>query len=75
MASEPVQQLALNVQLRDDATLDNFFALPGQQAMLGALECQLQEQGEFILYLHGGADTGKTHLLQAACHLAGSSAM
>ena len=64
------QQLTLNVQLRDDATLENYVGAPGSMALLKALEGQLAAQGEPIIYLFGPDDTGKSHLLQAACHLA-----
>ena len=67
------QQLTLNVQLRDDATLENYLCAPAAQALLKALEGQLDVQGEPIIFLYGPADTGKSHLLQAACHLAGSA--
>ena len=66
------QQVTLNVRLRDDATLDNYLCAPGAQALLKALERQLDVQGEPIIFLYGPADTGKSHLLQAACHLAGA---
>ena len=66
----PQQQLTLNVQLRDDATLDNYLCAPPNQALVKAVEEQLQAQGEPIIYVYGPADTGKSHLLQAACHLA-----
>jgi DnaA-homolog protein len=75
MSNQPARQLALNVQLRDDATLENYYSLPGQQVLMGALEQQLRPEGEFILFLHGAPDTGKTHLLQAACHMAEGGAM
>ncbi|MEP5764977.1 MAG: DnaA regulatory inactivator Hda [Halieaceae bacterium] len=58
-------QLALPVHLRDDATLENFLFTDA----LGALEQHLQQlSAESALYLHGGAGTGRSHLLQAACH-------
>lgn len=66
----PPQQLPLKVQLRDDATLDNFLCAPDTRALLSALRGQLDAPGEPIIYLYGPTDTGKTHLLQAACHLA-----
>lgn len=70
----PAQQLALNMLLRDDATLESFLALPSQAPLLTALRRQLDPAGEPLLVLHGGRDTGKSHLLQAACHMAGSNA-
>jgi len=66
---QPRQQLALNVRLRDDATLDNYLCADAAQALLKALQGQLEQQGEPIIYLYGPAETGKSHLLQAACHL------
>ena len=63
------QQLALKVQLRDDATLENYFCAPSTQTLVELLRGQLAPGGEPIIYLYGPADVGKTHLLQAACHL------
>lgn len=68
-------QLALEIQLRDDATLDNFLTAPAIQPLVLALQQQTSDQGEPIIYLHGTAGTGKSHLLQAACHLAGNGAL
>lgn len=75
MAGQSVQQLTLNVHLRDDATLENYLPLPATEVLLGALRAQLQPGGEPILFVHGSLDSGRTHLLQAACHLAGSDAL
>jgi len=69
----PQQQLTLNVQLRDDATLENFLCASPGQALLNAIRGQLLAQGEPIIYLYGPPDTGKSHLLQAGCHLAGNT--
>lgn len=67
MAAE-LAQLALPVHLRDDATLDNF--LFGEA--LGPLRSMLEQQpgldGEPVIYLHGPPGSGRSHLLQAACH-------
>ena len=68
-------QLALEVQLRDDATLENFLAAPAVQPLVLALQQQIAAQGEPIIHLYGPGGTGKSHLLQAACHLAGSRAL
>lgn len=62
-------QLPLEVRLRDDATLDNFLALPPMEPLLEALQVQLGPDGEAIIYLYGPAGTGKSHLLQAAAQV------
>lgn len=59
-------QLPLEVRLRDDATLDNFLALPSVEPLVDALQAQPGPEGEAIIYLFGPAGTGKSHLLQAA---------
>ncbi len=56
-------QLALRIGLRDVATFENFE--PGGN---GAAVHALQTALEPFLYLWGTSGTGRTHLLQAACH-------
>ena len=74
MNSSPQQQLTLSVNLRDDATLDNFLARPGTETLLRTLR-QLGDGEEALIYLHGGRGSGKSHLLQACCHRASGSAL
>lgn len=62
-----IQQLPLAMRLNDSATFENFFA-SGNAAAVHAL----QASSHPFIYLWGVSGTGKTHLLQAACHLAGS---
>ena len=69
------KQLPLKVQLRDDATLDNFLALSNAQTLVDALRCQPGDGGEPIIYLYGPPGSGKSHLLQAACHLGGTGTL
>lgn len=69
------QQLPLQIKLRDEATRDNFFATPLTEPLLEQLESQLAPQGEPIILLYGPGACGKSHLLQASCHLAGSAAL
>jgi len=67
------EQLPLAVQLRDEHTFDNFYG--GDNSLLLA---QLQAQingGERYIYLYGSEGSGCTHLLQAACHHAGSQGL
>ena len=75
MSSPGQQQLPLQVRLRDEATLDNFLPLPETRALFGALQEQAAGAGEAIIYLFGAPGSGKSHLLQASCHLAGGAAI
>ncbi|MCE8015382.1 DnaA regulatory inactivator Hda [Halomonas sp. MCCC 1A17488] len=62
-------QLPLGVGLRDDATFDSF--LPAANAALVEhLSRQLDADGEPFLYVWGASGSGRSHLLQAACHAA-----
>jgi DnaA family protein len=64
-------QLPLNVALRDDATLANYY--PGDNGeAVGWLRGLGARTDRTAIYLWGGGGAGKTHLLQAACHDAGA---
>jgi DnaA family protein len=69
------RQLSLDVHLRDDATLDNFLALEKVQPLVCALETQLQDAGEAVIYLYGPSGTGKSHLLQASSLVEGGETL
>lgn len=69
-----LSQLPLQVRLRDEATLANFLATAAMKPLLGALRAQATGSGEAVIYLHGPRGAGKSHLLQASCHLAGRDA-
>ena len=56
------QQLTLNIQLRDDATFENYFSGSNEQIIH-----ELKSQTEPYIFLFGDNGTGKSHLLQAAC--------
>lgn len=63
------KQLTLGIQLRDDATFENFF--PGDnQELLSTLRGLILQQTESFIYLWGNSGSGRSHLLQACCHLA-----
>lgn len=62
------QQLTLGIALRDDATFDNYFAGQNKQIVHSLLE-----QNEPYVFIFGEQGTGKSHLLQAACHFAGKN--
>lgn len=58
-----VQQLSLGVKLPDATRFENFFPGPNAEVVhqVGTLA-----RGQ-LLYLHGAAQSGRSHLLQAAC--------
>ncbi len=60
-------QLTLSLKLRDEATFANFYV--GENSTL--LEC-LQDPQVPYFYVWGAKGVGKTHVLQASCHLARS---
>jgi DnaA family protein len=61
-----MDQLTLNIGLRDDATFDNFY--PGSNLeVYQALQTMMALKGEPFVYVWGAVDSGKTHLLQAVC--------
>jgi len=64
-----VAQLPLNLQLRDDATLESFY--PGHNGqVVHAIQAHCAGKGDPFLYCWGAVGVGKSHLLQAACHTA-----
>ncbi|MFU8798316.1 MAG: DnaA regulatory inactivator Hda [Gammaproteobacteria bacterium] len=58
-----MQQLPLNLRLRETATFDNFYAGQNQQILT-----YLKLHDHLSAYLWGKPGTGRSHLLQAACH-------
>lgn len=63
------QQLSLGVTLNDEATFENYYAVPGSNnAQIVDVIRKQTCGGEFFVYIWGGAGVGVTHLLQAACH-------
>lgn len=62
-------QLALPLGLRDDATFDNYFPATNAHCVT-ALNAASAGQGYPYIYLWGQLGAGRSHLLQAACHLA-----
>lgn len=62
------QQLPLRIGLRDSATFTNFYVGPN-----AAVVHTLQLAREPFIYLSGAVGSGRSHLLQAACHAVGES--
>ncbi len=58
-------QLTLDLQLKDSFTFDNFIS--GENHILVELLKDGSARAEKQLYLWGGHNSGKTHLLQAMC--------
>ena len=63
-------QLVLGVKLRDDARFDNFHGSRNADAAARLKSACEQAVAVPVIAVCGDADTGKSHLLQAACHLA-----
>lgn len=64
-------QLPLGIGLHESASFENYIPGPNQ-AVYTVLQKMIAGQGEKCLYLWGGLGTGKSHLLQAACHYVAS---
>ena len=60
-------QLPLGVRLRETATFANYY--PGVNRQVVELLQDSIAAGREFIYLWGGSGSGKTHLLQAVCHL------
>lgn len=58
-------QLPLGVGLTDGAAFDTFHTGPNEAAVQGAMAAATGR--EPVSFVHGGAGTGKSHLLHAAC--------
>lgn len=68
------RQLSLNIAIRPEATLDNFFIADNSQnkIMMSSLTKLLQGEAGGFLFLWGARGSGLSHLLQAACHIQSS---
>jgi DnaA family protein len=63
------QQLPLGLQLQASARFSNFLAGPNDE-LIGQLMQTASGTGEPFFLLWGASGSGKSHLLQASCHLA-----
>jgi len=64
------QQLTLGIELRDDATFDNYFSEKNKHVIYN-----LKHNKEPYVFLYGDTGSGKSHLLQAACHEVGEKGL
>ncbi|MCY0965808.1 DnaA regulatory inactivator Hda [Parathalassolituus penaei] len=62
-------QLTLSVLVRDDARFANFYAGANEE-LIQAVQKQWTLAGDPFLYIWGHPGSGRSHLLQAACHYA-----
>jgi DnaA family protein len=69
-----MRQLPLNVRLAERARFSGYFAGPNAAA-LARLEALARHPQAGLLWLHGPAGTGKSHLLQALCAAHGGDAL
>jgi DnaA family protein len=69
LQNEFMQQVALNIHLRVDATFDNFF-VTNNQVLITYLQQFCQQTKDQVIYVWGETGSGKSHLQQAMCHLA-----
>lgn len=63
------RQLPLGLRLKASARFSNFVAGPNEELMI-QLRRTAAGEGEPFFLCWGGSGSGKTHLLQASCHLA-----
>ena len=62
-------QMGLALSLRDDCRFDTFLTLPGsRQQIVDFIYQQFSAERERFVYLWGVEGSGRSHLLQAACH-------
>lgn len=66
-------QLPLGIRLQDSSVFESFFPGRNQPVVDALLSLALGEQARppTCIWLHGSTGSGKTHLLQAVCALAG----
>ncbi|MBA3582591.1 MAG: DnaA regulatory inactivator Hda [Gammaproteobacteria bacterium] len=67
-------QLALNIHLPETATLAAFIAADNAD-LVALLNAMALGHSELQAYVWGESGVGKTHLLQAACHVANSAGL
>ncbi|OGT31613.1 MAG: DnaA regulatory inactivator Hda [Gammaproteobacteria bacterium RIFCSPHIGHO2_12_FULL_35_23] len=64
------QQLALELALKESTTFANYYCNAKNKQLAIILQEVARGRGEQFIYLWGPTGVGKTHLLQACCHVA-----
>ncbi len=67
MGALKLMQLTLGLNLRDEATFDNFYSAKNTE-IIAVLKNAVRGQGEKVIFLYGNRGQGLSHLLQACCH-------
>jgi DnaA-homolog protein len=63
-----MQQLPLGIKLSDSASFSNYIPDANNRHLIEIIKATLQGNAEHYLYFWGITGTGKSHLLQGACH-------
>ncbi len=66
------EQLALGIGPEKSLRFDNFYTIAGNRLLVNQLKLQAEGEGEQWVLVHGTAESGRSHLLQASCHQAAS---
>lgn len=64
-------QIPLSISLRDEASFENFYVGENSAAVKQINNSVRSDDREGSIYIWGAESSGKTHLLEAACHRAG----
>ncbi|MFK8020793.1 MAG: DnaA regulatory inactivator Hda [Pseudomonadales bacterium] len=67
-----MKQLPLSIPLRDHSDFDNFYVCNNNAEAVGIARRLASDADGQVLLLHGEAQSGRSHLLEAACLLAQS---
>lgn len=69
------EQLALGIGPEKTLRFDNFYTIAANRLLVNQLKLQAEGEGEQWVLVHGTAESGRSHLLQASCHRAASAGL
>ena len=69
------EQLPLGLGPDKSLSFANFYTLPANRLLANQLRLQAVGEGEQWVYVHGAAESGRSHLLQAACQAASEAGL
>lgn len=69
------EQLPLGLGPDKALSFDNFYTIASNRLLLNQLRLQAEGEGEQWVLVHGAAESGRSHLLQASCQLAANSGL